>query len=204
VELPRNRRFDVIHGEEAAMVVTTDQSGERAAPRQRPSSTGEGWESRYDYCCGDHELILTAPRVTAAQAGAVESGEAQFALIVEEPVIILCSRFGEEVPWTAAPVCWHSLPSEARRLPPSAGSPDEVRALLHVTLEEGLTGRRRAERNLTLWLDFTRALNEAIRDQVQSAPDPRAFQHASAKLKLRAPTPESLIGLARARSLGSP
>jgi hypothetical protein len=186
------------------MVSTTGKPEGVTAMPQCARASPVAWEARYGFTCGDHELTLTAPSISAAQARAVREGEAQFALVVEEPVIFLCARFGEEVPWTSAEVCWHALPREARRLPPGAGVEGETRALLHVLLRQAPTGPYLAERNVTLWLDFTRALHEAIREQAQSPPDPRAYQRAAARLRLRGPSPESFIGLARARSLGSP
>jgi hypothetical protein len=160
--------------------------------------------SRYVYCHGEHELLLTAPEITAEQAEALEREDAEFALVIEEPAILLCARFGDAIPWLAAPFCWHDLTRESRRLPPAPHSPEERRAFLQVTLAESATRRLRAVRNVTLWLDFTRSLHEAIRDQARTTFDPNEYERVLSRLRLRHPTVESLVASARVRCLGSP
>jgi hypothetical protein len=161
-------------------------------------------QSRYVYCDGEHELLLTTQEITAAQAEALERADAEFALVIEEPAILLCVRFGDSIPWSATPFCWHALPRESRRLPPAAHSPEERRALLQVTLAESATRRPRAVRNVTLWLDFTRSLHEAIRDQARTTFDPKEHERVLSRLRLRHPTIESLVASARVRCVGSP
>ena len=48
-------------------------------------------QSRYVYCDGEHELLLTTPEITAAHAEAIERADAEFALVIEEPAILLCA-----------------------------------------------------------------------------------------------------------------
>jgi hypothetical protein len=160
--------------------------------------------SRYVYCDGEHELLLTTPEITAEQAEALKRADAEFALVIEEPAILLCVRFGDSIPWSATPLFWHALPRESRRLPPAPHSPEEMRALLQVTLAESATRRLRVVRNVTLWLDFTRSLHEAIRDQARTTFDPNEHERVLSRLRLRHPTVESLVASARVRCVGSP
>jgi hypothetical protein len=160
--------------------------------------------SQYVYCHREHELLLTAREITTAQAEALERADADFALVIEEPAILLCARFGDAIPWLAAPFCWHGLPRESRQLPPAPHSPEERRALLQVTLSDSVTRRLRAVRNVTLWLDFTRSLHEAIRDQARTTFDPKEHERVLSRLRLHHPTVESLVASARVRCVGSP
>src|SRR5947209_5886255 len=65
-----------------------------------------------------HELVLVYRGVTASEARAVGFGKASFALVVEPPLIVLCYRFGDAIPWSAAPYHWHRVPDAERLILP--------------------------------------------------------------------------------------
>jgi hypothetical protein len=175
--------------------------GARRSPTGVVAPRPEGARYTYD---GEHELVLVLRDVDKNQAEAVRHGEAEFALLLDEPLILIGARFGDAVPWTFASYCWHLLPRDERVLPPEADAPGEARALLHVALVEQGGGQVRAERNVTLWLAFTRALHEAIREQARTVLDPKQHERALARLRRAFPSPEALATRAAHRTIGDP
>lgn len=172
----------------------------RAAP-VRERSRQEEW-SCYTYRLGVHELSLFDHHPSSRAIAAVQQGPAEFALVEEGPVLLLCYRFGEAAPWGAAPYSRPDGPRDELE-PPLPGSPNEARALLHVTLIDAEDGSPRAMRNLTLSLDFTRTLHEAIREQARYVFDPREQKRVLDSLRRRHPTAEALVLHALVRSIGS-
>ena len=75
---------------------------------------------------------------------------------------------------------------------------------MHLSLFEAGDATPRAVRNVTLWLDFTRALNGALREQAKQRIDPRAYDRVAARLRDRCPTTDLLVARSRVRSPGSP
>ena len=74
-----------------------------------------------EYRCrrGGHELVLSLHGLTDLRAEAVAGGEAELALVVEGPLLVLGDRFGAAFPWAAtARFHWQGLPPEARVVPP--------------------------------------------------------------------------------------
>ena len=159
--------------------------------------------SRYLYSGGEHDLELSGARLSRRHADAVREGVAEFALLIEEPVVFLCSRFGDAVPWTASPYSWHLTPRELRSIPPQPSSPDERRGFMAITLIDRSGGPARATRNVTLSLDFTRALNEAIRDQARLAFSVTSYNRIVTDIRRRYPTAQALAAKASIRCLGS-
>lgn len=157
--------------------------------------------ARYVYNQAGHHLSLSIRGVTAAQIKAVRGEEAEFALFVDEPLILVCSRFGSAVPWMIAIFCWHLAPGPMRSLTPAARSPGEQSLRLAVRLLELRDGSVRAEREMSLDLDFTRALHEAILDQARLNFDPRSLERAQTGLECRYPTPPAVVARARVRCL---
>jgi len=160
--------------------------------------------TQYTYFRREHELVLTLHGVESRHVNAVSREEAEFALIDESPLLMLCARFGEAIPWISSPFCWHHVPSEDRVLPPAAGSDDERRLQLQIVLIDGNDGMVKATRCVTFTLDFTRLLNEAIREQARLPYDPREQERRSKELRRRCPTPHAMVAYAAARTLGLP
>src|SRR5579883_2602467 len=104
-----------MHRRGGIMIDTLSVSEGPVAPSVLAAEPRRGLLARYSYRDGDHELTLTSPVVRGAQVKAVERGDAEFALVVEDPVVLLCAKFGEAIPWSTATVSWAG---EARRLFP--------------------------------------------------------------------------------------
>ncbi len=68
---------------------------------------------------GGHELTVFSPGIGPEAIDDVRRGPAEFALIVQEPVLVLAYRFGESISWKDVPYCWHLQP-EFRRVIPAA------------------------------------------------------------------------------------
>jgi hypothetical protein len=130
------------------------------------------WPEGAVYRCrrGGHDLILFARGIWPEFEADVARGEAEFALVVDDPLILLGYRFGKDAPWSfAAPFNWHLLPAAERVVPAdvelSAESRSRLWSTLWVTLVDADTGLVRAQRAVALRPEFTRALHQALRDQ---------------------------------------
>lgn len=172
----------------------------RAAEKERGTAGGF---SDYAYRDGLHELRLLVPEADAAREEAVRNGPSEFALVFEDPVVVLCARFGDAVPWTAAILRTQKSSRDPGALPPPANADGESRALLHVALVEEASGATRVERNVTLWLEFTRALHEAIRERARAPFHPVDHERTLTRLCRRYPTHALLAASATTRSPGS-
>lgn len=160
--------------------------------------------ARYTYFRREHELVLTLRGIESHHAIAVAGGESEFALIDESPLLMVCARFGDAIPWISSRFCWHHLPAGERVLPPAAGSEDEKRLQLQIVLVDGDDGSVKATRCVTFSLDFTRVLNEAIREQARLPFDPRERDRRLKDLNRRCPTPHAMVAYAAARTPGLP
>jgi hypothetical protein len=123
--------------------------------------------AEFAFSPGGHELTVFSPAIGPELIDDVRRGPAEFALIVQNPVIVLAYRFGESIPWEDVPYCWHLQP-EFRRVVPAAVVAPEARALLWITLVGADDGIIHAQRGMTLSPPFTRALHDAIRHQAMS------------------------------------
>jgi hypothetical protein len=154
------------------------------------------------YSLGGHELTLFRSDIDEGLINDVRCGQAEFALIVEPPVIVLAYRFGESIPWSDVSYCWHLQSEEMRIVPPLEQSP-EARALLWITLVGAEDGVVHAQRGMTLSPDFTRALHEAIRGQAMKAFDPEECTWAISSVFLKYPRTVDRLALAAARTMGN-
>jgi hypothetical protein len=161
------------------------------------------FQSRYLYIDGEHDLSIWTKAVNRRQAQAVREREAEFALMVEEPLIVFCARFGDQIPWTASFYSWHLVPRNRRTLPPRPEAPDERRAFVSISLATLENGPAKATRNVTLSLDFTRALNVAIREQAKLSFTNQSYQRALSSLGRRYPAAADLAARATIRTSGS-
>jgi hypothetical protein len=151
---------------------------------------------------GGHELTVFRPAVAPGLVDAVSRGPAEFALIVEPPVLVLAFHFGEAMRWEEAPYSWHLQP-EFRRVVPAAAVVPGARALLWITLVGADDGIIHAQRGMTLSPPFTQALHDAIRAQALRPFDPRACTDAIADLFVTRPDPLDRLELAVARTMGN-
>jgi hypothetical protein len=113
----------------------------------------------------------------------VRKGRADFALVVDPPVLMLCYRLGDGIHWSDAPFSWHRVPADQRALPPD--TEPVQRALLHAVLIDANNGIIRAMRAMSLSPSFTAALHRAIRAQAAIPWEPRAYDATLALLQRR-------------------
>jgi hypothetical protein len=168
------------------------QRGRRAWP--------EG--SQFSFGPGGHELTLFLHEIDDDVVEGVRRGPAEFALIVESPVIVLAYRFGESIRWNDVPYSWHLQPPSRRFVPASVISP-ETRSLLWITLVGAGDGLIHAQRGLTLSPPFTRALHEAIRSQAMNAFRPDDCTQAISRVFLKYPETVDRLVIASARTMGN-
>jgi hypothetical protein len=184
------------------MIESTDLLQARIEPKRAEARPWGHDGARYGYADGVYELTLLDRQFNTRRAAAVRQGEAEFALVDEGPVLLLCYRFGDALPWGCAPYEAHAAVARDGGLP-MEHTPFEERALLHIELIDARHEARRETRNVTLSLDFTRALNEAIRDQLRTPFDPASWQRTLATLRRRCPTINALVARASVRSFGT-
>ncbi|MBI5549321.1 MAG: hypothetical protein HY901_36005 [Deltaproteobacteria bacterium] len=135
---------------------------------------------QYSYRGGQHELVLFLRQPSPQEVQAARTGRADFALVVEPPVLLLCYRFSCGGPWSDAPFSWHLVPASERATPPDPTG--EERATLQVVLVDAATGLVQALRLLSFAPPFTAALHRAIRAQALIPWEPRAFDATLSKL----------------------
>jgi hypothetical protein len=151
---------------------------------------------------GGHELTLFRRGIGPELIDDLCRGPAEFALIVEQPIIVLAYRFGDAIAWEDAPYSWHLQP-EFRRVVPAAVVAPEARALIWITLVGADDGIIHAQRGMTLSPPFTRALHEAIRTQAMKPFNPCDCTAAISNLYLTHPDRLDRLGIAVARTMGN-
>jgi len=158
----------------------------------RSSPTGSGgqgvwpWGSVYRFDSRGHQVLRIVHGVTEDHVAALHQGECELAVVLEEPLLIVCSRFGEGLPWSAAAFHWQRLPRSTRVLP-QEGEPTGIDATLTATLIEATDERIVARRAVSLPPPFARALNEAILEQARFPYDPSHERRALDGLRRRCP-----------------
>jgi hypothetical protein len=170
-----------------------------------PFQRGRGtWPEGAQFSCSPagHELTLFYSDISDDMVDEVRRGKAEFAMIVEDPVIVFAYRFGRSIPWADALYSWHLQPAKWRVVPPLDASP-EARALLWVSLVSAEDGIIRAQRGLTLSPTFTRALQGAIRAQAMTVFDPTQCTSVISKIFLNHPTTLDRLSLAVAQTIGN-
>lgn len=162
-----------------------------------------------------HELVLVYRGVTAKETRAVGFGKASFALVVEPPLIVLCYRFGDAIPWSAAPYHWHRVPDAERLILPEPVPADAAETALpglaeamappaahvRVCLVEAEGGRVCVIRTAKLSAVMTRAWNAAIRRQTNRRCSEGRFTAALAQFYRHFPDPDALLARAVATSV---
>ncbi len=155
-------------------------------------------EAFLSYGSGIYDLVIRASR---RQLKSLAQAEAEFALLlVEEPLVAIAFRFGDRSPWTLAPFDCPSTPDHDPSPPPESASD---RALLSILLQQE-DAPPLAVRNCTLSLDFSRALNSAVRDRMRGSINPSDQARALRRLTQKFPNIDSLVARAVVRSSGSP
>jgi hypothetical protein len=158
--------------------------------------------AQYSYSLNGHELTLFVSNVNDQIVHDLRCGEAEFAVIVENPVLVLAFRFGDSIRWSDVPFTWHMQPAHCRVTPPLESSP-ETRALLWITLVGADDGMIHAQRGITLAPAFTRTLHEAIRAQASAPFDPDRCTSVIDDLFVAHQNTPSRLLMAKARTMGN-
>jgi hypothetical protein len=163
-----------------------------------------GWPQGAQFTSGPrcHELTLFQADIGPGHVHDISRGPADFALIVETPVIVLAYRFGESIAWTDVPYSWHLQPEFGRAIPSLASSHEE-RSLLWITLVGTQDGIIYAQRGMTLSPEFTRALHQAIREQAMSTFDAKECTSAISSIYLRSLGTCDRLEMAKVRTMGN-
>jgi len=132
----------------------------------------------------------------------VMSEPAEFAIIVDPPLIILAYRFGNSISWNDVPYSWHLQSAGEQGMPPRFHSP-ETRILCWVSLVGARDGVIHAQRGMTLSPAFTTALHDAVRAQATTSFSPEECMSAISRLYLQYPEIANRLLLAVARSRGN-
>jgi hypothetical protein len=128
---PESAALDSVHPAARDDLTSPELMDWAPTPRRIPWLDG----ADYQYRLGSHELILAIRGVTERQEAAVGRDEAEFALVVEGPLLVLGSRFGVTLPWSwATPYNWHFAPPAERDVPATVPLTPETYARLWSTL----------------------------------------------------------------------
>jgi hypothetical protein len=156
---------------------------------------------QYSYRGDQHELVLFFEGPTAREVEAVRRGTSEFALTVAPPLVVLCYRFGDGIPWSDAPFTYHLVPESERSLPPEVEEGAATRACLLVFLVDAGTGILRVIRQVSFSNAFTARLHRAIREQALSTWDKSGYDRALAGL-YRRHSAQDLASMAQVRCSG--
>ena len=70
--------------------------------------------AQYNYRGGEHELILFLAHSSSKEVSDLQNGISEFALYVENDLIILLYRFGQSIDWSDAPFSIHLVPPRGK------------------------------------------------------------------------------------------
>lgn len=206
---PAMRQFQGTHQK---LISRTDRSDSQ--PKDRPVSTyrvGElyheehkNWRegTHFTYSPNGLELTLLHRDISRNMIADVRRGLAEFAMIVEHPLIVLAYRFGDSISWNDVPYCWH-LQHSGRRVIPALDPSPEARVLLWISLVGANDGIIHAQRGLTLSPSFTCVLHHAIRTQAMTRFVPEECTSAISRLYLNYATITDRLSLAAVRTMGN-
>lgn len=182
-------------------IATAERRGALARPSQTSSPPRWTVGGHFSYRNEVYEL-----RMLDALSGVDKPwthGPAEFALVEDGPLLLICYRFHEAQPWAAADFRWSSERLHAADHPP-VGSTVERRALISVTAAGGDGVPPLTRANYTLSLDFTRALHSAIRERTTGSFDPESQNRAILVLASRWPSVHVLATRACVHCIGAP
>jgi hypothetical protein len=175
----------------------------------RPYRVGESfregrtvWPEETFYGIDRDGYLLTLFRagITESDREEFRRGFAEFALVVQPPLAVLAFRFGEAAGWETIPYAWPLSSNRPGRYLPAAKTAPGTQALLWVSLVNAEDGLIEAQRGIVLDPEFTRALNEAIRQQARAPFDPGSYVRAIATLHADLPTAAEIVERATVRT----
>ncbi len=164
----------------------------------------DNWREGTQFSCNATglELTLFHRDISEDMIAAVQRGPAEFAIIVDLPLIVLAYRFGNSISWNDVPYCWHLQPA-GRRAIPTLNPSREARILLWVSLVGAQDGIIHAQRGLTFSPSFTFVLHHAIRAQAMAIFKPEDCTSAISRLYLNYSTIADRLPLAVVRAMGN-
>jgi hypothetical protein len=148
-----------------------------------------------------YSLTIFTSEVTEDRCQDFSEQSAVFALVIESPLLVLCHRFGDALPWSATPYAYplDAIGGRTRPLPPEY-LPGEMRARLRVNLVDADSGIICAQRSFALSPRFTVALNDAIQQQSRVPFDGDAYLAAIVEVSLGSSSASKLARRATARA----
>jgi hypothetical protein len=158
--------------------------------------------TQFTYRPGGFELTLFRRDMEPDLVTDMLRGLAEFAIIVDHPLIVLAYRFGDSLSWDDVPYSWHLQPAGEREIP-SLNCAPETRALLWVSLVGAQDGIVHAQRGMTLSPRFTRTLYDSIREQAMMVFQPKDCTAAVSRLYLNYSSVTERLSLAAARTMGN-
>lgn len=158
----------------------------RRRTRRERVTPGPGG-ARYEYRRGAHRLELSFRDVDDHMVETIKQTDAEFALVVESPLLVLGYRFGDSASWSyTAPFNWHMVTRDERVVPAEVDLSDDTYsrlwATLWITLVDAGSGALRARRSVALRPEFTHALHTTLRQQAREPFCGAAGDHALAWL----------------------
>ncbi len=173
----------------------------RVGQLYHPNKTHFEENAEYNCRSGVHEIRLFLRHPKPIEVQQVKQGEASFALVVQEPVILLVWKFGS-LPYSDGSYAWARVPEGERTLPkaPEEMTPQE-RQTVTTFLINADNGILLAIRQTSFSPSFTQALHQAIREQAANPFDQVVFDR---KLRMLYSQHDSrgLLHLAIARCKG--
>ena len=162
------------------------------------------WREGTQFTCARNRFELTLFQAEIGEVAVTDlrRGPAEFALIVDLPLIVFAHRLGGLGAWSDVPFSWHLQPSASRILP-SLGNSREARDLLWLTLVGSRDGIIHAQRGMTMSPAFSFALRQAIIAQATTFFDPTECTLAVSRLYISYPDIADRLSLATARTMGN-
>lgn len=162
---------------------------------------------QYNYLENSHELAVFRANLQPGIVRSVRTGPVEFALYIEQPVIMLLARFAGVPPfpgavadgtidWSGGPYNYWRVFAEQRTLPaPATGRQGQ----LAIVLVEATSGIIRLVRTVTMSEEFTSTLEEAIRQQAGLPWSAAVYDDTVDQLHHRYPTQAALAAASRVR-----
>jgi hypothetical protein len=138
------------------------------------------WDERieYNYRAQTHEVRVFYKNIRPHERAAIIARPFEIGYKVVGPVIFFLIKFGTDADWSDCPYSWHlvrlhpDLVSEATIPPTLTGN---QAALLTIVLVEATNGKIAGLRVVTMPVDFSRGLHDAINVQANTEWSPSIF-----------------------------
>lgn len=150
----------------------------------------------FNYRSGCLELRMFFSNLTPQDIREIRSGPCSFHLAVVNDTLFILFQFGKACPLSDNSYSWHMVAEDERTIPPMLSS--DERATITIILVSSEDGIIRAIRQIALSHDFSVALYQAIREQIDKPFDRQEHDRNIAATYAQYPTPQSLLRKATA------